>query len=91
MRFHILKTSRSGGQAFPHLPVFLNGQPTTSKNTTEKAVQEKLIRLQFAQQIDINKGGNGIQDVSQWCLLKMGEEGILFFAQNRQAGKSFRQ
>lgn len=78
MRLHILKTSRSGGQASPHLAVLLNGQPTTSKNIAENAVQEKRIRLQFAEQIDINKGGNGIQDVSQRCLLKNGGQGSCF-------------
>lgn len=78
MRLHILKTSRSGGQASPHLAVLLNGQPTTSKNIAENAVQEKRIRLQFAEQIDINKGGNGIQDVSQRCLLRNGGQGSCF-------------
>ena len=78
MRLHFLKTFRSGGQAFPHFAIFLNGQLTTSKNTAENAVQEKLIRLQFAEQIDINKGGSSIQDVSQWCLLKMGGRAPVF-------------
>lgn len=65
--------------SLPRSPsLFLNGQPTTSENTTETAVQEKLIRLQFAEQIDINKGGNGIQGVSQWCLLKMGGRAPVF-------------
>lgn len=58
--------------SLPTSPCSLNGQPTASKNTTENAVQEKLIRLQFAEQIDINKGGNSIQDVSQWCLVETG-------------------
>lgn len=36
MRLHTLKASSLGGQAFPHFPIFLNRQPTTSKNTAKK-------------------------------------------------------
>lgn len=41
MRLHILKTSSSGGQAFPHFPRFLNRQLTTSKNTAKKCCPRK--------------------------------------------------
>ncbi len=56
---------------------WMDNQPQ-AKIPPKNAVQEKLIQLQFAEQIDINKGGNGIQDVSQQCLLKMGGRAPIF-------------
>lgn len=53
------------------------GTQPQAKIPLKMAVQEKLIRLQFAEQIDINKGKD-IQPVSQEIAVQMGGTNAVF-------------